>query len=53
LKAAGIRSLDELLAKPVEELAAVEAIGEKKATQLKHDAENYKKEKDERAVKES
>ncbi len=43
LKAAGIKSIDDVLAKTIEELSSVEGIGEAKATQLKHDAAEFRK----------
>jgi N utilization substance protein A len=43
LKAAGVKSLAEMLAKTVEELAAIEGIGQTKAEQLKHEADAYSK----------
>ena len=43
LKAAGVKSLADLLAKSVEEVAAIDGIGQTKAEQLKHDAEIFSK----------
>ncbi|MDZ4676177.1 MAG: transcription termination factor NusA [Oligoflexia bacterium] len=44
LRVAGVHSVDDLLAKPLEELSTIEGIGDKKAQQLKHDAEVYRNE---------
>jgi N utilization substance protein A len=43
LKTAGIRNIDDVLAKTLEELAAVNGIGEAKAAQLKKNAEEFRK----------